>query len=197
MEIADHGRLLYLKKALQKKSHIYESDKNFLKIIRSKVAESKRKPNLRRNSDLLSTQTKKIANQPHNKLNQNLLGTNSEKVLLAMMHEMHELKKRQLRMTDQLQVLNTKLTTSKDHIPEYTNPIHEDNESQPKQENKNKPLEKSSKIMIWATAGLSVVWYAGFMNVVNLEPIREVFLGTAIGFAAGVILLHRIRKKYL
>lgn len=186
--------MLYLKKTVQNNLPIYESDKKFLKIIRTKVNEKTKRYRIAPNKFRLDTEgKKKNLKQISSNLIQNTSVQNSEKILFAMMQEMHELKKRQLRMTEQLQLINTQLLSPRNKTHDQYKLKNEKKDYNPKKYSSF--LERYSKIMIWGAAGLSVVWYAGIMNVINIGFLKDVSLGISIGLTAGIVFFYKVRKK--
>ena len=54
---------------------------------------------------------------------------------------------------------------------------------------------KISDVMAWSTSGLFIVWFASFLNLIDIGPFQNLVLGLSIGFAVCVGLSHKMQKK--
>ena len=199
MGIGDQGRLNYLKNSIKKKSIIYESDKKFLYQVKHRLEETHYPKIIRSQKQkryIPRNYPQQVSRQEFSKkIDEN----SSEKILVAMLHEIHEIKQRQLRTVDQIQVLSSKLEKSKNITnldqfkPNYVEKI-EINDVNKTTVKTLSFVKESSKIMIWSASGLSILWYAGFLNLITLGEAKDIFLGISIGLASGVVILQRLQK---
>lgn len=54
---------------------------------------------------------------------------------------------------------------------------------------------KISDVMAWSTSGLFIVWFASFLNLIDIGSFQNLVLGLSIGFAVCVGLSHKMQKK--
>jgi|CXWL01.1.fsa_nt_gi hypothetical protein len=54
---------------------------------------------------------------------------------------------------------------------------------------------KISDIMAWSTSGVFVVWFASFLNLIDMGPFQNLLLGLSLGLAICVGLSHKMQKK--
>ena len=54
---------------------------------------------------------------------------------------------------------------------------------------------KISDIMAWLTSGLFIVWFASFLNLIDIDPFQNLFLGLSVGSAVGIGISHKLQKK--
>ena len=201
----DKGRLLYLKKALIDGKTIYESDKKYLKKMRKELPENKNSLNDSKLSSEIQKKdlSKKILskqkesninrisitdfNKNHN--NDNFQDIESIQTIIE------DIRKTDSNINDNLELLliNRNIPSNDNRDASFV-----DNTKK----SKDRFLQqfeifglKKHDLMAYAAAGLFSLWFAGFVNLINLGPMKGLTLGLSAGSAVAAGLTYKRLKK--
>ena len=201
----DKGRLLYLKKALIDGKTIYESDKKYLKKMRKELPENKNSLNDSKLSSEIQKKdlSKKILskqkesninrisitdfNKNHN--NDNFQDIESIQTIIE------DIRKTDSNINDNLELLliNRNIPSNENRAASFV-----DNTKK----SKDRFLQqfeifglKKHDLMAYAAAGLFSLWFAGFVNLINLGPMKGLTLGLSAGSAVAAGLTYKRLKK--
>ena len=201
----DKGRLLYLKKALIDGKTIYESDKKYLKKMRKELPENKNSLNDSKLSSEIQKKdlSKKILskqkesninrisitdfNKNHN--NDNFQDIESIQTIIE------DIRKTDSNIKDNLELLliNRDIPSNENRDVSFV-----DNTKK----SKDRFLQqfeifglKKHDLMAYAAAGLFSLWFAGFVNLINLGPMKGLTLGLSAGSAVAAGLTYKRLKK--
>ena len=205
MRKGDKGRLLYLKKALIDGKTIYESDKKYLKKMRKELPENKNSLNDSKLSSEIQKKdlSKKILskqkesninrisitdfNKNHN--NDNFQDIESIQTIIE------DIRKTDSNIKDNLELLliNRDIPSNENRDVSFV-----DNTKK----SKDRFLQqfeifglKKHDLMAYAAAGLFSLWFAGFVNLINLGPMKGLTLGLSAGSAVAAGLTYKRLKK--
>jgi hypothetical protein len=201
----DKGRLLYLKKALIDGKTIYESDKKYLKKMRKELPENKNSLNDSKLSSEIQKKdlSKKILskqkesninrisitdfNKNHN--NDNFQDIESIQTIIE------DIRKTDSNIKDNLELLliNRDIPSNENRDVSFV-----DNTKK----SKDRFLQqfeifglKKHDLMAYAAAGLFSLWFASFVNLINLGPMKGLTLGLSAGSAVAAGLTYKRLKK--
>ena len=201
----DKGRLLYLKKALIDGKTIYESDKKYLKKMRKELPENKNSLNDSKLSSEIQKKdlSKKILskqkesninrisitdfNKNHN--NDNFQDIESIQTIIE------DIRKTDSNINDNLELLliNRNIPSNDNRDASFV-----DNTKK----SKDRFLQqfeifglKKHDLMAYAAAGLFSLWFASFVNLINLGPMKGLTLGLSAGSAVAAGLTYKRLKK--
>ena len=201
----DKGRLLYLKKALIDGKTIYESDKKYLKKMRKELPENKNSLNDSKLSSEIQKKdlSKKILskqkesninrisitdfNKNHN--NDNFQDIESIQTIIE------DIRKTDSNINDNLELLliNRNIPSNENRAASFV-----DNTKK----SKDRFLQqfeifglKKHDLMAYAAAGLFSLWFASFVNLINLGPMKGLTLGLSAGSAVAAGLTYKRLKK--
>lgn len=140
-----------------------------------------------------------------------------EKLLLGMTDSIEELKNTQSKILTNLEIMVNDYKDNIMHNPVFNEIITDylikknaKNEFAKKNDLKFKEFPKNnlfsnkvrtsrnikiSDIMAWCTSGLFIVWFASFLNLIDINPFQNVLLGLSVGLAICVGIIHKIQKK--
>ena len=140
-----------------------------------------------------------------------------EKILFGLSDSIAELKKTQSKILTNLEIMMNSYENSKTKNQGF-NEIITDNVNRKNSRNKFMRMDdpkfeevfkskffstnsrasdnpKISDVMAWLTSGSFIVWFASFLNLIDIEPAQDLFLGLAIGFAVCIAISHKMQKK--
>lgn len=199
----DKGRLLYLKNAIKNGKTIYESDQKYLHVMQNTYSELliKKNPslNLSQNNSLIPKFSSEIKSKSVKKIkestqNKNLLNS-FEIELETIQNSLSDLKTKESKIKDNLELLSiNREILSQEKIDKSNSFGSFSNLSNatssdlfdlikvsPKEKIPPKFKIKKHDAMIYASAGLFSIWFAGYQNLIDLG----VFQGLSLGFSAG------------
>jgi len=138
-----------------------------------------------------------------------------EKILLGLSNSITELKKTQSQILTNLEILLNNNSSVRSN--QSFNEIITDNINKKNAKNKfakkneiqfeeffenNQFLNKSkgasnhkiSDILAWLTSGIFIVWFASFLNLIDIGPFQNIFLGLAAGLAVCIGISRKLKK---
>jgi hypothetical protein len=140
-----------------------------------------------------------------------------EKILFRLTESIAELKETQYKILTNLEIMKNDY---KSYVMynQSSNEIFTDNQNNKKNEGESTEREdvkfeefskkeiflnksrvshnlKISDIMAWSTSGLFIVWFASFLNLIDIGSFQNLVLGLSIGLAVCVGISHKMKKK--
>jgi hypothetical protein len=218
--LGDKGRLLYLRNHIKSGKTIYESDQNFLKTMQMKLDEFENvkqekfldnfNSNNRFNSSIdLSEHEYEIAKSEDNfSVDKNYSSNEFDSGILKIQNSISELQESNSRIKDNLElILISRENLSQPKIEKLTPIISSSNMVKNNVYNSISKLKHSSDssnlkifgikkhdIMAYTSAGLFILWYAGFQNIIDIGPFQSISLGLSAGAALSAGIFYKKQK---
>lgn len=211
----DEGRLLYLRNALKNGKTIYDSDKKYLDTMRSRYWEilSSKNASVNKSQIIAKNYSKKISHswvtEPHKTLENKEKGlTNSfDSELESIQNSLSDLKTQESKIKDNLHLLfinreilslpATHPSKSLESFPNLTKNSSSDLFELLKNTNTKKNSILGFKIhdaMAYVSAGLFSMWFAGYLNIVDLGLFQNLSLGLSAGAAVSAGMIYQKQK---
>jgi hypothetical protein len=216
--LGDKGRLLYLRNYLKSGKILYDSDKKFLNTLRIKLDDlesgtrekftdncnSKNKPD---NTDIFfGNENNFVKHGGNNPIDKNTPST-FDSDILKIQNSISELQKRNSKLKDNLELIlisreNRSQTTIEKLTPLVSSSSIRNNPHDSFSSFKNNPNSTNLKIfgmkkhdmMVYVSAGLFTLWYAGFQNIIDLGPFQSISLGLSAASAVSAGIFYKKQK---
>lgn len=199
--MGDQGRLLYLKSALKKNHTVYQTDRKFLRTMYEKLEERKNQFHEKNRNDLKSNKTKSLLHERVLSQDGRLNVSSYEKNFAVIINEISKLRDSDALILQEIQQLKT-LTNRPTNFMESSETItsqHKSQKSSVRVDSKEQTLlgKKYFNGMIFAASGCLILWYAGYVRIIDIANLDEVFLGGFIGFVSAAIIIKKLLKTII
>lgn len=217
--LGDKGRLLYLRNYLKSGKIIYDSDKKFLNTLRIKLddleigAQENFTDNF--NSKIKSEKTDiflgfendSVKHKENHLIDKNQSLSSFDSDIVKIQNSISELQKRNSKLKDNLELIlisreNRSQTMIEKLTPLVSSSSIRNNPHDSFSSLKNNPNSTNLKIfgmkkhdmMVYVSAGLFTLWYAGFQNIIDLGPFQSISLGLSAASAVSAGIFYKKQK---
>ena len=216
----DKGRLLYLRKALASGKTIYDSDKKYLNKLQQEINQNHKIindfPETCETKIGVNSNKKTLSKFELSQLGRNLTRAghedhidNFENEIQTIQNSLDILKKKESGIKDNLELLlASRKNTSKNSLKKSNSTVSFSNLSKNSSSDlfdliKNPTTLENSKffgikkydLMAYVSAGLFSAWFAGYVNLINLGSVDNLFFGLSAGAAVSAGLFYMRTKK--
>jgi len=209
---------MFLRRMQEKLDQSYKRTSKLQNISTARIVTQKKLSEYNSNRSDFTSKIHNLSESNQEQKNKNIFENqipDLEKILLGLSNSITELKKTQSQILTNLEILMNNNTSARGNqsfdeiITDNINKKNTRNKFPKKNENQfeaffenNRILNKSkgssnhkiSDILAWLTSGVFIVWFASFLNLIDIGPFQNIFLGLAASLAVCIGISRKLKK---
>lgn len=209
---------MFLRRMQEKLDQSYKRTSKLQNISTTRIVTQKKLSEYNSNRSDFTSKIHNLSESNQEQKNKNIFENqipDIEKILLGLSNSITELKKTQSQILTNLEILMNNNTSARGNqsfdeiITDNINKKNTRNKFAKKNDTQfeaffenNRILNKSngasnhkiSDILAWLTSGVFIVWFASFLNLIDMGPFQNIFLGLAASLAVCIGISRKLKK---